>query len=246
MDYLYTSLPLLCLLKLCMCVFCHVVFLTLGTHALCAIFCVPVVYLLYFFCLVGLFCCLLKYFPAFGPSPCSSSVPSLNAPWQNSNSKNGFSREASQCPPGRPENWGLCQGLHASGSPVGYGKDLPHDHLLARHGQALQILDALLGPREVAGGLHQSGSEFERLKLQGGDSCGARSSPWSHRVRSRVHSGLGAHRVCSGPGAHRVRSRAHSGPGAHRVRSCPGGYRIRSCPGANRVPSGPGAHRVRT
>ncbi len=35
MDYVYTSLPLLCLLELCMYVFCHFVFLTLGTHALC-------------------------------------------------------------------------------------------------------------------------------------------------------------------------------------------------------------------
>ncbi len=28
------------------------------------------------------FCCLLKYFLAFGPRPCSSSVPSLTVPWQ--------------------------------------------------------------------------------------------------------------------------------------------------------------------
>ncbi len=46
---------------MCMYVFCHVVSLTLGTHALCAVFCVPVVYL---FCFLPCwpFCCLLKRF----------------------------------------------------------------------------------------------------------------------------------------------------------------------------------------
>ncbi len=42
---------------------------------------------------------------------------------------------------------------------------------MGRHGRALQIPNTLLGPRGVAVGLHQSGSEFERLSLQSGFGC---------------------------------------------------------------------------
>ncbi len=37
---------------------------------------------------------------------------------------------------------------------VGDGEDLPYGHLLGRPSRAFQIPDALLGPRGVAGGLH--------------------------------------------------------------------------------------------
>ncbi len=78
-------------------------------------------------------------------------------------------------PPGRPEHGGLCQGLHWRSSSVGDGEDLPHGLLLGRPGRALQIQDAVLDPRRVAGGLYQPGSTFERLSLQGGGSCRVRS-----------------------------------------------------------------------
>ncbi len=114
-----------------------------------------------------------------------------------------------------------------------------------RPGRALQILDALLGPIGVAGGLYQSGSDFKLLNLQGGVSCGAHSSLWAHRVCSRARSVPQAHRVrsraCSVPRAHRVRSRARSFPRAHRVRS-----RAHSVPWAHIVRSVPWAHRVRS
>ncbi len=192
---------------------------------------------------------------------------------ESANGNHGSRAEASQHLPGRPEHWGLYQGLHGSGSPVGYGKGLPHGLFKGRPSRTLQIPDALLGPRGVAGGLHQCGSEFKRLILQGGVSCGARSSPgahWdrsiprarsvpgAHRVRSRARSVPGAHRdrsrARSVPGAHRDRSRARSVPGAHRdrsrARSVPGDHRAHSILGAHRVRSRahsiPGAHRVRS
>ncbi len=71
---------------------------------------------------------------------------------------------------------------------VGDGEDLPHGHLLGRPGRAFQIPDALMGPRGVAGGPYQPGSEFKWLSFQGGVSYEARSSPGAHRVRSRARS----------------------------------------------------------
>ncbi len=50
-----------------------------------------------------------------------------------------------------------------------------------RPSRALQVPDALLAPRGVTGGVHQPGSAFKRLSLQG-------SVPWAHRVRSRARS----------------------------------------------------------
>ncbi len=142
----------------------------------------------FFFCLVGLFVVYSNIFLQLDPDPVLPRCLFLPFHDRIPNSKNRSSREASQCPPGRPENWGLCQGLHGSGSPVRYGKDHPHAHLLGRHGWDLQIPDALLGPRGVAGGLHQSGSEFERLSLQSSISCRACSVLWAHRVRCRARS----------------------------------------------------------
>ncbi len=138
----------------------------------CRIFCLsePVL-----FCLVGLFVSLKTSLPAFGPRTCSFH----GVPWQNHTSKHGSSREVPPHPPGRPERGGLCQGLHWRSSSVGYGEDLSHGLLLGRPGRALQIQDAVLDPRGVAGGLHQPGSAFERLSFQGGGSC---------RVRSRCSS----------------------------------------------------------
>ncbi len=160
-----------------------------GDTCTVCLFCVPVVYLLFFFfCLVGLFVVYSNIFLQLDPDPVLPRCLILPFRDRIPNSKNRSSREASQCPPGRPENWGLCQGLHGSGSPVRYGKDHPHAHLLGRHGWDLQIPDALLGPRGVAGGLHQSGSEFERLSLQSSISCRACSVLWAHRVRCRARS----------------------------------------------------------
>ncbi len=158
-----------------------------------------------------------------------SSTPSLT--WQNGSARRGLSRElaskdgsrgeALQYPSGRRENWGVRQALLGSSSSVGDGEYLPHGHLLGRPGRALQIPDALLGPRRVAGGLHQPGSVFKRLSLQGGVSFRARSVPGADAVRSRAR---------SVPGADRVRSRARSVPGADAVHS-----RVRSVPGADAV-----------
>ncbi len=194
--------------------------------------------------------------------------PSLSLSWQNGSARRGLSRElaskdgsrgeALQYPSGRRENWGVRQALLGSRSSVGDGEYLPHGRLLGRPGRALQIPDALLGPRRVAGGLHQPGSEFKRLSLQGGVSCRARSVPEAGRVHSRAHSVPGAGRVRSRarsvPGAGRVRSRARSVPGAHavrsRARSIPGAHAVRSrahsVPGAHAVRSVPGAHAVRS
>ncbi len=190
-----------------------------------------------FFCLTLLLKNLISAF--------ESSTPSLI--WQNESARRGLSRElaskdgsrgeALQYPSGRRENWGVRQALLGSRSSVGDGEYLPHGRLLGRPGRALQIPDALLGPRRVAGGLHQPGSEFKRLSLQGGVSCRARSVPEAGRVRSRAR---------SVPGAHAVRSRARSVPGAHAVRSVPGAHAVRSVPGAHAVRSVPGAHAVRS
>ncbi len=190
--------------------------------------------------------------------------PRPHTSWQNGSAKRGLSRElaskdgsrgeALQYSPGRRENWGVRQALLGSRSSVGDGEYLPHGRLLGRPGRALQIPDALLGPRGVAGGLHQPGSEFKRLSLQGGVSCRARYSPEADRARSRARSVPGADRARSVPGANRarsvpgadgVRSRARSVPGADGVRS-----RARSVPGAHGVRSKarsvPGAHGVRS
>ncbi len=113
----------------------------------------------------------------------------------------GSRAEASQCPPGRTEHWGLHQGLCGSGSPVGYGRGLPHGFFGGRPNQALQVPDALLGLRGVTGGVYKPGSASERLSLQGGVSSRARPVPWAHRVRSRAR---------SVPWAHKVRFRARS------------------------------------
>ncbi len=151
--------------------------------------------------------------------------------------------EALQYPSGRREDWSVRQTLLGSCSLVGDGEYLPHGHLLGRPGWAFQIPDALLGPREVAGGLHQPGSECKRLSLQGGVSCRVRSVLRAHRVCSRARSVPGAHWARSVPLAHtdstpepapfceptqsphqsplrsvsphRVRSRARSVPWAH-------------------------------
>ncbi len=166
---------------------------------------------------------------------------------ESATSNHGSRAEASQHPPGRQEHWGIRQGLLGSGSPVGYGKGLPHGLFLGRPSQALQVPYALLAPRGVTGGVNKPGSEFKRLSLQGG--VRARSVPWAQRVCSRARSLLWAHRVCSRdrsvPWADRVRSRARSVPWAHGVRS-----RVRSVPFAHRVRSRarsvPWAHRVRS
>ncbi len=113
----------------------------------------------------------------------------------------GSRAEASQRPPGSTEHWGLHQGLCGSGSPVGYGRGLPHVFLGGRPNQALQVPDALLAPRGVTGGVYKPGSVSERLSLQGGVSSRARPVPWAHRVRSRAR---------SVPWAHKVRFRARS------------------------------------
>ncbi len=173
------------------------------------------------------------YFVIKNPIPLHLSPRHLSphASWQNgsalwelsreSTSKDRSSGEALQYPPLRRENW-VRQALLGSRSSVSDGENLPHGHLLGRPGQAFQIPDALLGPRGVAGGLHQLGSEFKRLSLQDGVSCGARSVPWAHRVHPRARSIPWAHRVHprarSIPWAHRVSSRARSVPWAHRVR----------------------------
>ncbi len=181
--------------------------------------------------------------------------PRPHTSWQNGSAKRGLSRElaskdgsrgeALQYSPGRRENWGVRQALLGSRSSVGDGEYLPHGRLLGRPGRALQIPDALLGPRGVAGGLHQPGSEFKRLSLQGGVSCRARYSPEADRAHSRARSSPGADRAHSVPGADGVHSRARSVPGADGVRS-----RARSVPGADgvhsRARSVPGADGVRS
>ncbi len=117
---------------------------------------------------------------------------------------------------------------------LGYGKGLAHGLFLGRPSRALKVPYALLAPRGVTGGVHQPGSEFKRLSLQGGVSCGTRSSPGAHRT----HSIPWAQRVCprahSVPWAHRVRSRARSVPWAHRVRP-----RAHSVPWAQSPPQSP-------
>ncbi len=133
--------------------------------------------------------------------------------WQNGSAIWGLSKElaskdgeALQYPAGRREDWSVRQTLLGSCSLVGDGEYLPHGHLLGRPGWAFQIPDALQGPREVAGGLHQPGSECKRLSLQGGVSCRVRSVLRAHRFCSRARSVLGAHWARSVPGAHWARS----------------------------------------
>ncbi len=179
---------------------------------------------------------------------------------ESATSNHGSRAEASQHPPGRQEHRGIRQGLLGSGSPVGYGKSLPHGLFLGRPSQALQVPYALLAPRGVTGGVNKPGSEFKRLSLQGG--VRARSVPWAQRVCSRARSLLWADRVHSRarsvPWADGVRSRARFVPWAHGVRSrarfilwahrvC---SRDRSVPWADRVRSRarsvPWAHGVRS
>ncbi len=262
---LYSS-PCVCSLVLIRCLSCvHVMWvkcLTVLQSSAC----------LLVFPLRGGFCSSLFYFIIKRNNSLHLS-PRPHLSWQNGSARRGLSRElaskdgsrgeALQYPSGRWENWGVRQALLGSRSSVGDGEYLPHGHLLGRPCRALQIPDALLGPRRVAGGLHQPGSEFKRLSLQGGVSCRAHSSPEADRVRSRARSVPGADRVRSRarsvpgadrvrsrarsvPGADRVRSRARSVPGAHAVRSVPGAHAVRSVPGAHAFHSVPGAHAVRS
>ncbi len=134
---------------------------------------------------------------------------------ESATGNHGSRAEVSQRLPGRQEHWGIRQGLRGSGSPVGYGKGLPHGLFLGRPSRALQVPYTLSAPWGVTGGVHQPGSEFKQLSLQGGVSCGASSFPWAHRVRSRARSVPWAHRARSVLGAHRVRPVSW----AHRVHS---------------------------